>query len=296
MGVRSLLMPVLLLGARSQLGHDIQRLWPGNGLTALSHDQCDVTDAAAVHGAIAAFRPDLVVNLAASHRVDDLERDPGDGLRVNAHGAWIVARAAASAGAAVMWVSTDYVFGGDAGRPYREDDLPAPVNAYGVTKATGERLVALANPRHYIIRSSGLYGVAGASGEGGNFVETMLRLAREGKPLRVVDDQVLGPTSTRDLAASMLALAGSDRYGLYHLTNEGSISWHDFAALTFRLCGVTAALSPTSSEEYGAAARRPAFSVLRFGRAAAAGVPPLRPVEAALRAYLIEKGHIAEPV
>jgi dTDP-4-dehydrorhamnose reductase len=283
----------LLLGARSQLGHDILRTWPEGSVTPLGHDRCDVTDPAAVRAAIAAVHPDLVVSLAASHRVDEVEGDPAEALRVNAYGAWLVAREAAAAGAAVMWVSTDYVFAGDAGRPYTEEDVTGPVNAYGASKAAGERLIALANPRHTIVRSSGLYGVAGASGKGGNFVETMLRLAREGRPLRVVHDQVLGPTSTHDLARAMAALAGAELYGIVHATNQGAISWHDFAARIFELCNVAADLAPVASAEYGAPARRPACSVLANTRLAAAGLPSLPPIEDALRRYLAEKGHLS---
>lgn len=285
-------MRTLLLGARSQLGHDMLRTWPEGSITPLAHAQCDVTDATAVRAAISAASPALVVSLAASHRVDEVERDPAEALRVNAYGAWVVARAAAEAGVAVMWVSTDYVFAGDAGRPYAEDDPTAPVNAYGASKAAGESLIRLANPRHVIIRSSGLYGIAGASGKGGNFVETMLRLAREGKPPRVVGDQVLGPTSTRDLAEAMRSIAQTGACGTYHVTNAGAISWHDFAALIFRLCGVRADLSPVTSDAYGAPARRPAYSVLANTRLAAAGLPPLRSVPEALHAYLKDKGHI----
>jgi dTDP-4-dehydrorhamnose reductase len=281
----------LLLGARSQLGHDILRTWPEASVTPLGHDQCDVTDTETVRSAIAAHRPDLVVSLAASHRVDDLERDPLDGLRVNGHGAWVVATAAAAAGAAMMWVSTDYVFAGDLGRPLDEDDSIGPLSGYGASKAAGELLIRTANPRHFIVRSSGLYGVAGASGKGGNFVETMLRLAREGKPLTVVADQVLGPTSTYDLAQAMHLLAGTGAYGTCHITNQGAISWHDFAALIFEMCGVTADLTPTTSEEYGAPARRPAYSVLANNHWLAAGQAPLRDVPAALASYLREKGH-----
>ena len=260
-------------------------------MTALSHSQCDVTDASSVYDAVLAHRPNLVLSLAASHRVDEVEHEPAEALRVNAYGAWTVARAAAEVDAAVMWISTDYVFAGDTGRPYVEDDPTTPVNVYGATKATGERLIALANPRHYIVRSSGLYGVAGSSGKGGNFIETMLRLAREGKPMRVVSDQVLSPTSTRDLAETLATLATSDAYGVYHITNQGAISWYDFAALAFRLCGVQSNLQSTSSAEYGAPAARPAYSVLGSTRLAPIGLSALQPIEAALTAYLAEKGH-----
>ena len=287
-------MRTLLLGGRSQLGHDLLRVWPEGSVTALGHEQCDVTDPAAVRSAIAAAQADLVINLAASHRVDDLEADATPGFQVNAFGAWTVARLAAEAGAAVLWVSTDYVFAGDRDQPYREDDPVGPLSNYGASKAAGERLVAAANPRHYVVRSSGLYGVAGASGKGGNFVETMLRLARDGRPLRVVADQLSAPTSTADLAAALWALVQTEAYGVIHLTNQGALTWHDFAALIFRLCGVAADLTPTTSAAYGAAARRPAYSVLANEQAAALGLPPLPPVEQALAAYLRAKGHLGQ--
>lgn len=283
----------LLLAAGSQLGHDILRTWPEGSVIPLTHAQCDVTNSQHVRDAIAAHRPALVVNLAASHRVDELERDPAEALRVNAQGAWLVASAAAAAGAAVLWVSTDYVFSGAAGAPYREGDRTEPLNVYGVSKAAGERLVALANPRHLIVRSSGLYGVAGASGKGGNFVETMLRLARAGRPLRVVDDQVLGPTSTLDLARAIFILATAEVHGIVHVTNAGAISWHDFAARIFARCGLRADLTPVRSEEYGAPARRPPYSVLANERLSALGLPPLRGIDEALTDYLRAKGHIS---
>lgn len=285
-------MRVLVLGARSQLGHDLLRAWSDAEVHALGHRDCDVTDPAAVRAAVEATRPHLVVNLAAAHRVDELEGAPTAAFHVNAYGAWLVARWAAAVGAAVLWVSTDYVFSGTARRPYREEDPPSPVNAYGASKAAGERLVALANPRHYIVRSSGLYGVAGASGKGGNFVETMLRLAREGRPLRVVNDQVLSPTSTADLAAALVRLVSTEAYGVYHLTNAGAISWHDFAALIFRRAGIRAQLTPVSSAEYGAPAPRPAYSVLANDRLRSLGLPALRPITEALDVYLHQKGYL----
>ena len=283
---------VVLLGARSQLGHDVMRTWTRDTVTALGHAECDVTDVAAVRAALTTHRPNLVVNLAAAVRVDDIERDPAEALRTNAYGAWIVARGAADVGAAIMWVSTDYVFSGDARQPYREDDRVWPVNAYGASKAAGERLVALATPHHYIVRSSGLYGVAGSSGKGGNFVETMLRLARQGQPLRVVHDQVLAPTSTYDLARAMAALARSGKFGLYHAANQGEISWHDFAARIFSLSGIAADLTPVISAEYPTPARRPRYSVLDSSRLGGAGVAPLPSIENALQRYLREKSNL----
>jgi len=191
-----------------------------------------------------------------------------------------------------MWVSSNYVSAGDRNTPYREDDPTAPPNAYGVSKVAGERLIALANPRHYVVRSAGLYGVAGSSGKGGNFVQTMLRLAREGRAIRVVDDEVLGMTSTLDLARAMAAIAEAECFGTYHITNAGELSWYDFAVAIFQLAGLRPDLRPTTSAEYGAPARRPPYSVLANERLAGLGVPTLRPVEEALAEYLAKTGDL----
>jgi dTDP-4-dehydrorhamnose reductase len=165
---------------------------------------------------------------------------------------------------------------------------------YALSKLAGELMVRAAAPGHLVVRSSGLYGVAGSSGKGGNFVETMLRLAREGRSIRVVDDQVLTPTYTRDLAGAIAALLARDAPGgIYHLTNAGACSWFEFARRIFAFCGLAPDLAPTTSAAYNAPARRPANSVLLNTRAVAVGVPPLRPWPEALAAYLRARGHLA---
>ena len=170
---------------------------------------------------------------------------------------------------------------------------PAPVSAYGRSKLAGERRVLAARPDHLVVRSSGLYGVAGSAGKGGNFVETMLRLAREGQPIRVVDDQILTPTYTADLAERIAGLLALDPPGgIYHLTNSGACSWFEFASHAFKLCHVTPDLRPTTSQGFNAPAKRPPHSVLRNTRAVALGLPPLRPWPDALVAYLRAKGHL----
>ena len=148
------------------------------------------------------------------------------------------------------------------------------------------------NSQHYIVRSSSLFGVAGASGKGGNFVETMIRKARAGEPLRVVNDQVSSSTLTLDLADTLHQLAATERFGLYHVTNSGQTSWHHFAEEIFALMGLRPSLTTTGSRELAAPARRPLFSVLQNRALMAAGLTPLRPWEEALKAYLGEKGHL----
>jgi len=293
---------ILLVGASGQLGTDLCRVLPAAALAPLTRADLDVTDPDAVERVIEAHAPAWVVNTAAFHRVDDIESDDSKtrlAFAVNAVAVGGLARACARRGARLLHLSTDYVFGGglDGGPPgpYAEDALPAPLSAYGRSKLEGERLVRDASLDHLVVRSSGLYGVAGSSGKGGNFVETMLRLAREGRPIRVVDDQVLTPTYTADLAEAIARLlAVNPPGGVYHLTNASACSWFEFAGRIFALCGLAPKLEPTTSADFGAPARRPPNSVLANARPAALGLPPLRPWPEALVAYLRAKGHLAD--
>ena len=285
-------MRTLLIGSRGQLGSDLRRVWTGD-LVAFSHQEFDVCDRDQVYTTIGREAPDLVINTAAYHRVDECESNIARAFEVNVLGAKYVADAARQAGAAVMFISTDYVFDGEQGSPYDEEDPARPLNVYGVSKLAGEHLVQQSNPRHFVVRSSSLFGVAGASGKGGNFVETMLRKARAEEPLRVVDDQVSSPTFTVDLAAKLQELAATDRFGLYHVTNSGEASWFRFAEKIFELAGLQPSLTAINSEELGAPAARPACSVMANRALAEAGLSLLRPWEDALEAYLSEKGHLA---
>ncbi len=284
-------MRALVIGANGQLGNDLKKTWDGE-LIAFGHGDLDVCDGEQARAVIAREAPDIVINCAAYHRVDECESNVERSFQVNAAGAKHVADAAREAGAGAMWVSTDYVFDGEKGAPYLEDDLPRPLSVYGASKLAGEHLVRQANPRHYIVRSSSLFGVAGASGKGGNFIETMIRKAREGETLRVVDDQTSSPTFTWDLARKLREVAESGRYGLYHVTNGGETSWHDFAAKIFELTGLRPGLTRISSDELAAPARRPRYSVMKNQALLDAGIEPLRHWEDALRQYLGEQGYL----
>jgi dTDP-4-dehydrorhamnose reductase len=285
--------PILLTGANGQLGTDLMALLEGPGLVALTRRDLDVTDPAAVEQGLADVAPAVVLNTAAFHRVDDIEADPRPAFLVNAVAVHHLARLCARRGARLVHFSTDYVFGSTGPGPHAEDAPTTPLSAYGVSKLAGEHLVRQASGRHLVIRSAGLYGVAGSSGKGGNFVETMLRLARDGKPIRVVDDQVLTPTYTADLAEAVVRLLAADPPGgIYHLTNDGACSWFEFARRIFALTGLEPDLAPTTSDAFGAPARRPPHSVLANTRFAALGLGRLRPWPDALRAYLAAKGHL----
>jgi dTDP-4-dehydrorhamnose reductase len=283
-------MQYAVLGSAGQLGRDLCPRLAGE-VTPLTREDADLTRPETLRAAVARLRPDVVVNCAAYNYVDRAEAEPEAAFAVNAWGVRELARACRDLGCVLVHFSTDYVFGFDAARqtPYAEPDAPGPVSVYGLSKLAGEYLARATWNRHFVIRTCGLYGVWGSGGKGGNFVETMLRLARQGKPLRVVADQVCTPTYTADLAVAAAALVNTGCYGLYHLTNAGSCSWFDFARGILETAGVKAEVTPITSREYNAPARRPPYSVLDAGAYRAVGLPPLRPWQEAVAAYLQER-------
>jgi dTDP-4-dehydrorhamnose reductase len=194
--------------------------------------------------------------------VDVCEDEPERAFAVNAIGAHNIALIGLELGFALVHLSTDYVFSGDKGSPYIESDAVTPINLYGVSKAAGEMAIRYLLPNHFIVRSSGLYGVAGSSGKGGNFVETMIHLAREGRDIRVVNDQTLTPTYTYPLARQIVALSQTEAYGTYHATCQGDCTWYDFAVEIFRQTELSPNLSPQTTAQSGAQATRPTYSVL----------------------------------
>ncbi len=282
---------VVVIGSGGQLGYDLRRVWPqaypDHELIPLTHTDLDVTDPESVREALHAYRPWLVINTAAFHKVDLIESTPGPAFEVNVLGARNVALTCEELDASCMFISTDYVFTDSPNRtPHLESEPVKPANTYGVSKAAGEEVVRLACRRHYVVRSCGLYGIAGASGKGGNFVETMLRLVASEKPIRIVDDQVMTPTPTFELAEQLAALAGQEAFGLYHATTQGACSWYEFAGEIFRLANLAPDYSPQSSLESGAAAQRPSYSVLENGALQQLGIDRLPGWQTGLAHYL----------
>ena len=275
-------MRTLLIGSKGQLGTDLLDVWNGD-IRGFAHDEIDVCDRDEVMGAVDRERPDLVINAAAFTRVDECETNYALAFEVNALGAKNVADAARAVDAAVMFISTDYVFDGGKTSPYAEDDVPRPLNVYGVSKLAGEHLVRQSNPRHYVVRTSSLFG---AGGRNGNFVEAVIGKANANEPLRVVDDQISSPTFTRDLAMKLQELATTGAFGLYHITNSGNTSWHGLAARVFELLDMEPSLTRITSAELAVPARRPAFSVLENRALVTAGLARLRPWEQAIPDYL----------
>jgi len=281
---------IVIIGANGQLGSDLMRLWPGvvpgEQPVGLTHADIEVSDPDSVRAALTPLGPQVVVNTSAYHKVDVVESTPERAFAINATGPRNLALACRDLDAVLIHLSTDYVFSGKKGAPYREDDPVDPVNVYGVSKAAGEMLIRYSWPKHFIVRSSGLYGLAGPSGKGSNFAELMLRLAVSGKPIRVVDDQVLTPTPTHSLAMQIATLSRANRFGTYHATCQGQCSWYEFAKAIFELCELSPDLSPQSTTQSGAVALRPSRSVLDNRNLALLGDDRMPPWKTGLQQYL----------
>jgi dTDP-4-dehydrorhamnose reductase len=273
----------LVTGAAGMLGQDLVGVLRAQGeeVTALTRADLDITDQQAVCEAVAARRPAVVVNCAAWTAVDEAETQEARALAVNGTGAANLAGACRSAGALMVHLSTDYVFDGDAAKPWAEDDPPAPRSAYGRTKLAGERAVLSRLPgTGYVVRTAWLYGEHGP-----NFVRTMIRLEASQATVEVVTDQHGQPTWTRDVADQLTALARArPRPGIYHATSSGATTWFGLAREVFRLIGADPdRVRPTTSDRYRRPAPRPAYSVLGHGAWAAAGLTPIQHWQDALR-------------
>jgi dTDP-4-dehydrorhamnose reductase len=280
-------MRILLLGGLGQLGTDFRRLLDGHTVASVDKEDLDVTVREQVDALLDSSRPDVAINCAAYNRVDDAEDCPDAAFAVNARAVLYIARACERAGARLLHYSTDYVFDSPERRPLTESDAPTPASVYGVSKLAGEHMARIGCANTWVVRTCGLYGHAGSREKGTNFVETMLRLAGGPKPVKVVDDQFCAPTSTMDLArASLQLITNGAPFGLYHLTNTGVCSWHEFAREIFRLAGKSPEPVPVSSAEFTVRARRPRYSVLDNAAFRSAGFPDLRPWQAALEEYL----------
>jgi len=290
-------MRIALIGANGQLGSQLRSVLRAE-LIPLGRAEVDIAESEQVESALDRTAPQIVVNTAAYNLVDRAEDEPETAYRVNALGPRNLAIWCGRHEVPLLHVSTDYVFSGrvdESGAetirsvPYTERDCPAPLSAYGVSKLAGEWYVRQHCWRHYVVRTCGLYGRAVSRG-GGNFVETMLRLGREGRTVRVVNDQQCTPTSTSDLADAITALIETEAYGLYHATNDGATTWYEFAQTIFRVAELDVDLRPISSAEYGAKAPRSLYSVLDIGKLTATIGTRLRPWQEALTMYLADSG------
>lgn len=282
-------MRVLITGAWGQLGQELMRAYADAQVLGLGSVEMDVTRASHVKAAIADWRPDVVLHGAAYTNVDGCEADPDRAFRVNALGTRNVALGCQAAGAVLVYLSSDYVFDGEkVGTPYTEYDRPNPRSVYGLSKLAGEEYVRDLLDRFFIVRTAWLHGLHGK-----NFLRTILSMARQGKKLAIVDDQVGSPTFAADLAPALRQLVETGQYGLYHVTNAGSCSWHTLAQQALALAAERfpelrrIPVRALSTEQLSRPAPRPPYSVLRNYNLELAGLPRLRSYEEALRDFVL---------
>ena len=282
-------MKIAVIGATGQLGSDLVKVF--DEVIPLTHVEIEIKDLLSCLKTLEKYRPDVVINCASCVRVDDAEDYAEEVFAVNSVGAKNVAIACKKINAVNVYISTDYVFDGSKNIPYTEEDRPNPINTYGISKLAGEFYTKLVE-RHYIIRVSSLFGAAGASGKGGNFVETMITKAKNNEKIMVVDDMVMSPTYTRD-AAEMIKeiLIKKMPFGTYHAANKGQCSWYQFAKTIFNTLGIEVSLAPTKANILQSKARRPMYSPLVSVNLKKYGLE-MESWEAALKNYLIEKGYL----
>jgi dTDP-4-dehydrorhamnose reductase len=284
-------MRILVTGASGMLGQDVVKtlqsehevLATGKRLDSELNSEIgkmDMTDLSEVAQVFGQFQPEGVIHCAAMTDVDGCERDPVEAYRINAHGSSLIASACTRQNAFMVYISTDYVFDGNAGRPYHEYDTPNPINVYGYSKWLGEQVVQAICPRHYVVRTAWLYGHGARC-----FPKIIFEAAKAGRPLRVVKDQTGSPTFTQDLAQAIAQLIQIPAYGTYHLVNQGAVSWHTFAKKVLALAGIDMPVEAIRTKEWSSPTHRPAYSALISLRTGWLGLPSMRTFEEALEEW-----------
>jgi dTDP-4-dehydrorhamnose reductase len=282
-------MKIAVIGANGQLGTDVANAFTANGdeVVGLTHSDIELSKIDSIANCLRDLQPKIVVNTAAMHHVDNCEREPDKAFSVNALGTRNLASIVHEIGAVLMHVSTDYVFDGDKGSPYEESDVPRPLNVYGNTKLAGEYFARSTTEKHFVLRTSAMYGRSPCRAKGGlNFIELMLKLAKDRGEVRVVDSEFVTPTSTAELARQMVQLSDSDAYGLYHATAEGSCSWYEFASEIFAVTGTKVVLLAAGPNDFPAKVPRPKYSVLENRGLKNTGLNAFRPWQEGVREYL----------
>lgn len=289
-------MKTILLGPNGQLGTDVQAANVRKGgwlsLTPVGRSSVDLCDIEAATNFLRESNFDCLINCSSYHRTDEVERNAQLAFTINAHLVQRLAQICFEKQARLVHVSTDYVFGGLLkSLPFTEEDCKAPVNVYGASKAMGEDLALLTGAKVWVLRVASLFGIAGASGKGGNFVETMIRIGKEKGTLRVVADQTMSPTSTKDIAEVIIGMLQKDvAPGIWNVVNSGAASWYEFAKQIIARSNIKASVLPIDSGEFPTIARRPVYSVLDNTKLCDA-LGSIRAWQDALDEYLIAKGY-----
>ena len=277
-------MKILITGANGLLGHELSSILKDHTLILLSHSQLDISDPESVNKQIDSSSPDIIINSAAYTQVDACETNYDLAFKSNAIGPKNLAIKCKQLGIPLIHISTDYVFEGNKKKnsPLVEDDKLGPKTVYGKTKLEGEKMVQENCQKYFILRTAWLYG------EGKNFVKTMLSLSKKNKELKVVNDQIGSPTYAKDLAKAIKEIIEkkSDKYGIYHVTNKGEVSWYEFAKKIFEIKNIEIKVNSCTSEEFPRPAPRPHYSVLSNQKWIDAGFTPMRDYEEALKEYL----------
>ncbi|MDP2942022.1 MAG: dTDP-4-dehydrorhamnose reductase [Candidatus Omnitrophota bacterium] len=282
-------MKTIIFGAKGQLGGDLADVLRGAETIALDYDEVDISNSNSVSRTFEKYKPDAAINVAAMTDVPGCERDDVKAFMVNGLGPKFIAENCLKSNALLLHISTDYVFDGKKNSPYIEDDPPNPLNVYGISKLAGEYYIRALMERYFIVRTSGLYGLHKCIGKGGNFVDSMLRLSKEQKEIKVIDDEILTPTYTLDLANQIKDLIKTNSYGIYHITNEGFCSWYEFAEEIFRFLDIKVNSVKISHSEFPSIVKRPRYSVLENKRLKLLGINKMRDWKDALHSYLIQR-------
>lgn len=288
------MMKIALIGANGQLGTDLKKVIPGRYLIELNYPDFDLTKKDIIKKKLTVIKPDMIINTAAYNLVDRAEQYPEEALAVNYYGVKNLVNFCLEHDLPLVHFSTDYVFGADKKRnkPYTEEDKLCPINKYGQSKLLGEQIIQKNLKKYFLIRTSGLFGVAGSEGKGGNFIEAIIKKAKKDKQLKIVDDQILTPTYTLDLAKQVWEVIQTNNYGLFHMTSEGQCSWYEFAQEVFKNLKQKIQIKAIKSDELNLPAPRPHYAAMENKRLKELGLNIMRPWQATLPDYLKERGYL----
>ena len=282
-------MKIMIVGANGQLGSDLAKVIRDGEVIPLTHSDIEISDENSVRKVFQKYKPAIVMNTAAYHHVPKCESNDTQAFLINALGPKYLAQYCEKYGSTLLHISTDYLFDGLKKAPYVETDAPNPLNVYGISKMTGEHYIRAHMTNYFIVRTSGIYGIHPCRAKGRNFIDTMLMLSRKQDEIRVVGDEILTPTYTLDLAHQIHRLIQTHAFGIYHITNEGYCSWHQFAKTIFEILNIPVQVTEISQSEFSSTVKRPAYSVLENGRLKSMGLNTMRPWKEALESYLLER-------
>jgi dTDP-4-dehydrorhamnose reductase len=282
-------MRIVVIGANGQLGSELCEEFrlSGNSVIGFNHSQLEISDLEASNLVLKDINPDLVINTAAMHNVELCEKNPVLAFKVNSLGARNLAILSNDLDFVLFHISTDYVFDGIKRSPYQETDAPFPLNVYGSTKLSGEYYIRVIAEKHFILRTSALYGKYQCRAKSGlNFVTLMLKLSKERDEIRVIDDEIVSPTWTKVLARQINVLSHSTNFGLYHATSQGFCSWYEFAVKIFAIAKQRVNVIVADPNEFPAKVLRPKYSVLENYNLSTLGLNTMPHWEDGLRQYL----------